>query len=90
MCVAHEHGGDKSGIRKTRKLADASYVIQLTALKKCCNITKSRCRKSKVHFTYVYTCIQIRKVYFMNVRRQKKSKELKRCLNILQNVSVWR
>lgn len=27
MCVAHEHGGDKSGIRKTRKLADASYVI---------------------------------------------------------------
>ena len=30
MCVAHEHGGDKSGIRKTRKLADASYVIQLT------------------------------------------------------------
>lgn len=40
MCVAHEHVGDKSGIRKTRKLADASYVIQLTALKKCCNITK--------------------------------------------------
>ena len=40
MCLAHEHGGDKSGIRKTRKLADASYVIQLTALKKCCNITK--------------------------------------------------
>ena len=40
MCVAHEQGGDKSGIRKTRKLADASYVIQLTALKKCCNITK--------------------------------------------------
>ena len=40
MCVAHEHGGDKSGIRKTRKLADASYVIQLTALEKCCNITK--------------------------------------------------
>lgn len=40
MCVAHEHGGDKSGIRKTRKPADASYVIQLTALKKCCNITK--------------------------------------------------
>ena len=40
MCVAHEHGGDKSGIRKTRKLADASYVIQLTALKKCGNITK--------------------------------------------------
>ena len=40
MCVAHEHGGEKSGIRKARKLADASYVIQLTALKKCCNITK--------------------------------------------------
>ena len=88
MCVAHEHGGDKSGIRKTRKLADASYVIQLTALKKCCNITKVVV--GKVKFTYVYTCIQIRKVYFMNVRRQKKSKELKRCLNILQNVSVWR
>lgn len=40
MCVAHEHGGDKSGIRKTRKLADTSYVIQLTAFEKCCNITK--------------------------------------------------
>lgn len=40
MCVAHEHGGDKSGIRKTRKLADASYAFQLTAFEKCCNITK--------------------------------------------------
>ena len=40
MCVAHEHGGDKSGIRKTRKLADTSCVFQLTALEKCCNITK--------------------------------------------------
>lgn len=45
MCVAHEHGGDKSGIRKTRKLTDASYVIQLTALKKCCNIKKSLSEK---------------------------------------------
>ena len=88
MCVAHEHGGDKSGIRKTRKLADASYVIQLTALKKCCNITKVVV--GKVHFTHVYTCIQMRKMHFISVRRQKKSKELKRCLNILQNVSAWR
>mgnify|MGYP005841961067 FL=1 len=40
MCVAHEHGGDKSGIRKTRKLADASCVFQLTQPQKCCNITK--------------------------------------------------
>ena len=47
MCVAHEHGGDKSGIRKTRKLADASYVIQLTSLKKCCNITKVVVGKGK-------------------------------------------
>lgn len=40
MCVAHEHGGDKSGIRKARKLADASCVIELTQPQKCCNITK--------------------------------------------------
>ena len=26
--------------KRPGKLADASYVIQLTALKKCCNITK--------------------------------------------------
>ena len=54
MCVAHEHGGDKSGIRKTRKLADASYVIQLTALKKCCNITKGVVGKVKY---ILRTCI---------------------------------
>lgn len=40
MCVAHEHGGDKLGIRKARKLADASCVIELTQPQKCCNITK--------------------------------------------------
>ena len=75
MCVLCGRREETVKEAESRKLADASYVIQLTALKK---------------FTYVYTCIQIRKVYFMNVRRQKKSKELKRCLNILQNVSVWR
>ena len=54
MCVAHEHGGDKLGIRKTRKLADASYVIQLTALKKCCNITKVVVEFLKVMIMHVY------------------------------------
>ena len=50
MYVAHEHMGEKSGIRKARKLADTSYVIQLTALKKCCNITKVVVGKVKYIF----------------------------------------
>ena len=40
MCAMHVHPRDQAEEVKTRKLADTSYVIQLTALKKCCNITK--------------------------------------------------
>ena len=40
MCAMHVHPRDQAEEGKTRELADASYVIQLTALKKCCNITK--------------------------------------------------
>ena len=72
MCVAHEHGGDKSGIRKTRKLADASYVIQLTALKKCCNITKVVVGKVKY---ILCTCILAYKcekcILLMSVGKRK-------------------
>lgn len=58
MCVTHEHGREESGIRKARKLADTSYVIQLTALKKCCNITKVVVGKVKYIFC---TCILVYK-----------------------------
>ncbi len=72
MCVAHEHGGEKSGIRKARKLADASYVIQLTALKKCCNITKVVVGKVKY---ILRTCILAYKceecILLMSVGKRK-------------------
>lgn len=40
MCVLCVHREETAKEAESRKLADASYVIQLTALKKCCNITK--------------------------------------------------
>ena len=40
MCVLCVHREETVKEAESRKLADASYVIQLTALKKCCNITK--------------------------------------------------
>lgn len=40
MYVLHVHCEETAKEAEPRKLADASYVIQLTALKKCCNITK--------------------------------------------------
>ena len=40
MCVLCVHWEEPAKEAESRKLADASYVIQLTALKKCCNITK--------------------------------------------------
>lgn len=72
MCVAHEHGGDKSGIRKTRKLADASYVIQLTALKKCCNITKVVVGKVKYIFCACILAYKCEKcILLMSVGKRK-------------------
>lgn len=40
MYATHVHPKAQKEKGKAWKLADASYVIQLTALKKCCNITK--------------------------------------------------
>ena len=40
MYVEHGHAIGNTAKEKERKLADTTYVIQLTALKKCCNITK--------------------------------------------------
>ena len=40
MCVLCVHREETVKEAESRKLADASCVIQLTALKKCCNITK--------------------------------------------------
>lgn len=61
MCVAHEHGGDKSGIRKARKLADASCVIELTQPQKCCNITKVVFGKVKYIFCMCILAYNYRK-----------------------------
>ena len=40
MCAirVHSRDGEKEG--KAREVADTSCVFQLTALEKCCNITK--------------------------------------------------
>lgn len=89
MYATHVHPKAQKEKGKAWEVADTSCAFQLTAFEKCCNITKSF-SEIKVHFLRVYTCIQMRRMHFINVRRQKKSKELKRCLNILQNVSVWR
>ena len=40
MYVTHVHSKEGTGKSEVWKLADTSYVIQLTVLKKCCNITK--------------------------------------------------
>lgn len=72
MCVAHEHGGDKSGIRKTRKPADASCVIQLTQPQKCCNITKVVFGKVKYIFCMcilAYKCEEC--ILLMSVGKRK-------------------
>ena len=40
MCAMHVHPGNQAEEGKTREVADTSCVFQLTALEKCCNITK--------------------------------------------------
>ena len=50
MYAVHAHKGRTTGERKARKLADTSYVIQLTQRKKCCNITKVVVGKVKYIF----------------------------------------
>lgn len=40
MCAIHVHLRDEAEEEKAREVADTSCVFQLTALEKCCNITK--------------------------------------------------
>lgn len=40
MCAMHVHPRDEAEEGKTREVADTSCAFQLTALEKCCNITK--------------------------------------------------
>ena len=40
MCAMRVHPRDEAEEGKTREVADTSCVFQLTALEKCCNITK--------------------------------------------------
>lgn len=40
MCAMHVHPRVEAEEGKTREVADTSCVFQLTALEKCCNITK--------------------------------------------------
>lgn len=55
VCVHTERSTRKA---KVRKLADTSYVIQLTVAKKCCNITKVVVGKLKY---IICTCILVYK-----------------------------
>ena len=58
MYAIHAHAMWEAGEGKAWKLADTSYVIQLTQLKKCCNITKVVVGKVKYIFC---TCILVYK-----------------------------
>lgn len=40
MCAMHVHPRNQAEEGKTREVADASCVFQLTQPQKCCNITK--------------------------------------------------
>lgn len=54
MCAMHVHSRDEAEEGKTREVADTSCVFQLTALEKCCNITKVVVGKVKY---ILHTCI---------------------------------
>ncbi len=58
MYATHEHMRAGAERRKAWELADTSYAIQLTVLKKCCNITKVVVGKVKYIFC---TCILVYK-----------------------------
>ena len=72
MCVLCVHREETVKEAESRKLADASYVIQLTALKKCCNITKVVVGKVKY---ILRTCILAYKceecILLMSVGKRK-------------------
>ena len=50
MYAVHAHVPRNTEEREARKLADTSYVIQLTQPQKCCNITKVVAGKVKYIF----------------------------------------
>lgn len=50
MYALHVHSKETAEEAKPRKLADTSYVIQLTRFQKCCNITKVVAGKVKYIF----------------------------------------
>lgn len=58
MCVVHAHREETAEGAKPWKLADTSYVIQLTQPQKCCNITKAVVGMVKFIFC---TCILVYK-----------------------------
>ena len=72
MCAIHVHPKDETEERKVREVADTSCVIQLTALEKCCNITKVVVGKVKY---IVRTCILAYKyekcILLMSVGKRK-------------------
>lgn len=72
MCVLCVHREETAKEAESRKLADASCVIQLTALEKCCNITKVVVGKVKY---ILRTCILAYKcekcILLMSVGKRK-------------------
>lgn len=58
MYATHVHVKEEEEKRKAWKLADTSYVIQLTALEKWCNITKVAVGKLRY---IIRTCILVYK-----------------------------
>ena len=72
MYATHVHPKAQKEKGKAWKLADASYVIQLTALKKCCNITKVVFGKVKYIFCMcilAYKCEEC--ILLMSVGKRK-------------------
>ena len=72
MCALCAHREETAKEAESRKLADASYVIQLTALKKCCNITKVVVGKVKYIFCMcilAYKCEEC--ILLMSVGKRK-------------------
>ena len=58
MYAVHVHHKETAEVAKPWKLADTSYVIQLTQPQKCCNITKVVVGNVKYIFC---TCILVYK-----------------------------
>ena len=72
MCAIYVHLRDEAEEEKAREVADTSCVFQLTALEKCCNITKVVVGKVKY---ILRTCILAYKcekcILLMSVGKRK-------------------